>query len=89
MNISLFIYLLLFQRHRLDPKIGGKKTRNELQKKVIETKERKRKNEMKKKMPKMTWSCANQQQRKKNKREKGTMEESIKNKRKKKKKKVR
>ena len=44
-----FIYLLLFQRHRLDPKIGGKKTRNELQKKVIETKERKRKNEMKKK----------------------------------------
>ena len=44
-----FIYLLLFQWHRLDPKIGGKKTRNELQKKVIETKERKRKNEMKKK----------------------------------------
>ena len=25
-----FIYLLLFQSHRLDPKIGGKKTRKEL-----------------------------------------------------------
>ena len=46
-----FIYLLLFQRHRLDPKIGGKKNKKgaiEL-KEVIETKEIKRKNEMKKK----------------------------------------
>ena len=42
MDISIFL-LLLFRRHRPDPKTGENKRKKELWKKVIKTKERKRK----------------------------------------------
>ena len=49
-----FIYLLLFQRHRLDPKIGGKKNKEGAIEESDRNKRKKKKKMRWKKKPKMT-----------------------------------